>query len=488
MAYSRTTRMCGMQWPLHAALFIADLTKLPSAANTISTASFLDRGLPTKVLHAAEHHQLENSMGASVALRAVSASGVTNLAVRAASLEREIKQKLQKRSKQHRHGRLLHPMPTAPQDGRIASLLAEKAGGKAWYRCAHEDPPLNEGDVINGYALVSCLGGGSYAEAWLVRAVDAPAKDMVMKVSRANVYKKVGLDRLLTDCVFGRLAKRIANAGVADCHAVGQKKLGRQTYHFLIAEKMQGTVLGRGLRENSTHLPVHLNSLADVFDAALQIFSIMDKLRSPAQGIVFWHRDLNLDNVLLSKRADGRITLAPIDYGLAFMCCSLPSTCSRASQEVDMLARDSQLGKDDTLAITMLSLKRQLGPCGGTSQFDRDLVKTLAQDVFDILLKNNHAKLDRMLLFRPGPLHQFISANETFNSKDLRSPYRAQWEEVCKGRHKQACDKVFKELLNAYRTAVASGHDASVKCHWPACSAPLVQSLRDALQLFGSKT
>lgn len=169
---------------------------------------------------------------------------------------------------------------------------------RSWERCGQKQIPIQAGDAIHGYTLIECLGAGAHSEVWSAEQVKKNSKVAnqavvkLMKVSANSARKD-----FYKECVFARIAKQRLGGEATDCIDVGEAVLKNKTIPFITLEKAEGK--GFNFFANWKHQSAELQKLGQAFSVALQIHSLIDKLRTQARGMILWDLDMFLYNLFL---------------------------------------------------------------------------------------------------------------------------------------------------------------------------------------------
>jgi len=322
------------------------------------------------------------------------------------------------------------------------------------------------GDVYHGYELKECLGAGGFAESWTVSQHGKDSVEAVMKI-----FKPIAMGRessmvsLYKECAFAHLAKQKASRHVSDCLSVGQlqSKKGGATYKYLVMEKATGNNLG--VMANMSDPPVALRTLAQVFDVALMNYELIDTLRGPHGGMVLWHSDLHLYNLVLDMHGQSP-SLTAIDYNLAGMCC-IDTECARVARDLEMSIRER--GGHSNRNSYLLKFHEGLienfvQPCSLKSEMSASRVSKRNLDA--IMIKNWVQNLMSMLTPPDTiPLHHnknFKTRPLGINPLGIRRAYEKEWIYHCG----HSCQLLVHCAFDTFWGFNEPVH-YKVKPHWP---------------------
>jgi len=331
------------------------------------------------------------------------------------------------------------------------------------------------GDVYHGYELKECLGAGGFAESWTVSQHGKDSVEAVMKI-----FKPIAMGRessmvsLYKECAFAHLAKQKASRHVSDCLRVGQlqSKQDGATYKYLVMEKATGNNLG--LMANMSDPPVALRTLAQVFDVALKNYELIDTLRGPDSGVVLWHSDLHIYNLMLDMH--GQIpSLTAVDYNLAEMCC-IDTECARVAKDLQMSIKERS-GHPNADLFRSESYKRLIQnfvrPCSLKSKGSDSKSKRLSQPHLDAITIEMWVRNLMFMLTHPGAF-QLGNKNVNFG-RGIRHAYAKEWTSHCG----QACKRLLNDAFSTFWAVSETGpHRASPQ--WPNSTHKLLHSLQAA--------
>jgi len=173
---------------------------------------------------------------------------------------------------------------------------------------------LAPGGVLSHYRILAALGAGGMGEVYLAEDTKL-GRQVAVKVLNASVLSDSGkLQRFLREA---RATSALNHSNVAQIYEIGEER----GIHFLVLEYIEGQTLANLLLKGP--LPV-----ARIVEIATQLADALSEAHS--KGIV--HRDLKLENIMLTRRGQPKI----LDFGVAKILYSADASNETLTQSVTM--------------------------------------------------------------------------------------------------------------------------------------------------------
>jgi protein phosphatase len=153
---------------------------------------------------------------------------------------------------------------------------------------------LNEGDIFDGFEVLSILHSNSRSHVYLVKDIKSKEK-VVLKAPSHD--RKEDISYLESFLLEDWIAKRINNKHVLKAHEIDRPK----NYLYILTEYIEGETLTQWIRDNPMPKLQEIRPIVEQIAHGLQAFHTLEMV----------HQDLRPENILINK--DNQIKI--IDFG-----------------------------------------------------------------------------------------------------------------------------------------------------------------------------